>query len=168
MAEVKAFRWKGPGVLHITGRPDKKLVVVPPYEPGVIEHGCIVKDPVNIAALGQERIASLIKDGQAETVNWTEQVLGFVRPDAPAFDAAENPDGSLAIADAQASRDHLQATMELEDHISEQLRVTAATLSEREKEAANAALRKIGIPNTPATRGGDAPAFAPAGPDIRT
>lgn len=159
MADVKAFRWKGPGVLHITGRPDKKLVVVPPYEPGQIEHGCIVKDPVNIEALGQARIASLIAAGSAELVTWTDSLKGFVREDA-------KPQESLTLMDAKTSEEALQPTVEFEKFVGDTIADAAAKLSPTEKAAADHELKKMGAAATSQVAAGGAIAGGPkAGPD---
>jgi len=160
MAEVKAFRWKGPGVLHIKGRPDGKLIVVPPYEPGVIEHGCIVKDPVNIAALGQDRIASLIAAGQAEIVTWTDQIKGFVREDAKLEE-------SMTLSDVKASEGELQKTVDFEKHVEETTAEIAKTMSPTEKANAEHELKKMGMAATAPVLAGGAIAGGPkAGPDV--
>jgi hypothetical protein len=135
MAEVKAFRWRGPGVLHIKGRPDGKLVVVPPYEPGEIEHACIVKDPVNIAALGQERVVSLIKAGSAEPITWVDGIKGFVREDAKE---------SLTLQDVQASEEQLQPTAEFEASVQKENLEKAATMTPADRAAAEHELRRLG------------------------
>jgi hypothetical protein len=140
MAEIKAFRWLGAGVLHIK-RADGKLVIVPPHEAGVIERRCIVKDPQNLAALGQDRIAQLVKDKLAEVVTWTDQVGGFLHEDAKE---------SLTLQDAQASEAHLQPTAEFEASVQKANAESAATMSPADRAAAEHELRRIGGPATTA------------------
>ena len=156
--EIKAFRWKGPGVLHIS-RPDGKLKVIPPYTPGEIEHGCLVKDPVNVDALGQARIAALVAEGKAEVITWADNIAGFIRPDAKAAE-------STTLADAQASEVQLQEVHSMDVHAEKQMAKAAEKLSDSEKEKAAHDLRKMGPAGPVVTRGGDAPSFTPPSPDI--
>ena len=80
--KLQAFRWKGPGVLHIQRAAGERRVV-PAYEPGQIEKACIVKDPENLAALGAARITEFIASKQAEPVNWVEGLAGMLKEDSP-------------------------------------------------------------------------------------
>lgn len=163
MAEIKAFRFLGPGVLHIK-RTDGRLAVIPPYEPGITEQKCIVKDPVNIESLGQPRIASLIAAGQAEQITWSDQLASFLHPDAKGFNP-ETGEGNPYVFDIEASEAHLQETHVFESAVQAQTAELAKNMSPAEKEAAAMELRKIGLGGTVATRGTDQPAFTPAGPD---
>jgi hypothetical protein len=143
MAEVKAFRWKGPGVLHIK-RPDGKLEVVPPYSPGEIEKGCNVRNPMNIEALGQERIASLIAAGQAEPIKWTDDIAAFLKNDPPPLDP-ETGVGSLAVSDVVSSEAELQKTHTFETFVQKANDEKAKEMSPTEKAQAEHELRKVGM-----------------------
>ena len=143
MAEVKAFRWKGPGVLHIK-RPDGKLEVVPPYSPGEIEKGCNVRDPVNIESLGQARIAALIASGHAEPIKWTDEIAAFLKNDPPPLDP-ETGQGSLAVSDAKSSEAALQETHKFETFVQKANDEKAKEMSPTERAAAEHDLRKVGM-----------------------
>jgi hypothetical protein len=159
MAEVKSFRWKGPGVLHLK-RLDGSLAVIPPYEPGIIEHGCIV----NVAKykdLDQDRIASLITAGAAEAVRWIEEAVGMLRPDA-------KPEESLTLGDAQRSEAEFARTglVAFENNVTEMTAKLGEQMSPTEREKAAHELRKMGPQGPIVNLGGDKPAFAKAGPDL--
>ncbi len=156
MADVKSFRFLGPGTLHIS-RPDG-LRVIPPYIPGEIERACIVSDPVNLESLGQPRIASLFAEGRAEPVKMTQEIMAFLKADDP---------NSLTLADARASEAELQSTYTFDSAVQKQTEELAKNMSPAEKEAAAFELRKMGMGATAkiATLGPDRPAFTPAGPD---
>ena len=154
MAEVKAFRWKGPGVLHIK-RPDGKLEVVPPYSPGEIEKGCNVRDPVNIEALGQARIAALIAAGQAEPIKWTDDIAAFIKNDPPPFDPKTN-EGSVALSDAMSSEAALQESHKFGTFAAAAIAEHAKEMSPTEKAKAEHELRKMG--------GMEGARIAPTGP----
>lgn len=156
MADMKCFRWRGPGMLTI-GRKDG-LKCIPPYTPGEVERACLVKDPVSLEALGAARIQSLIDAGQAEAVAWSDNIMSFLKPDDP---------NSLVLADVQAAEVELGKTYAFDSAVAEQTAKLAESMSPAEKEAASYELRKMGLGATAkiATLGPDRPALTPAGPD---
>lgn len=99
----KAYRWRGGllgkdstgnpvfgGVLHIRipdggdgTFPTGRVVVIPRYSPGECERACIIRDPVNLAALGEARIADLVKVGSLEPVKWSDDLLSWLHADSP-------------------------------------------------------------------------------------
>lgn len=124
----KAYRWRGgfqgndrfgqpvyAGVLHIRipvganeaaeAMGNTRIVIVPPYEPGVCERACVIRDPVNLAALGDFRIAALVKEGSLEPVKWSEDILSWLHADSPDMerDLAEATVIAQASADATAA-----------------------------------------------------------------
>ena len=104
--KLQAFRWKGPGVLHIQ-LPTGERIVVPAYEPGSIEKACIVRKSENLSALGAPRIAEFIKDGKAEAVNWVEGLEGMLKEDnGPALaDAVQAQEIATESASVSKSRE---------------------------------------------------------------
>ena len=106
--KLQAFRWRGPGALHIQ-RPTGERIVVPAYKAGEIEKLCIVKDPENLAALGAARIAEFIKNSQAEAVNWVDNLANMIRDDsgpdlADAKQAQEIATESAAVSKSRADQ----------------------------------------------------------------
>ncbi len=159
MAEVKAFRWKGPGDLHLKALVDGHLVVIPPYIAGEIEKGCIV-NVEKYRDLDQARIQSFFKEGQAEPVRWTDDVMNFIRPDATASE-------SMTLDDAKKSEDHLQPTVQFEQFVADQTAEIAKKMSPTEKATAEHELRKMGAAATAKVAQGGAIAGGPkAGPDV--
>jgi hypothetical protein len=140
MAEIKAFRWLGPGRLDIAKGKGGKYVIIPPYVPGICERKCNVKDPENIAALGQARIAQLIKDGMAEPINWSDAVSAYLRSDAKPQNI-ETGEGSPELPDVETIAERAQEISNLHDFVQEESAKLATDATNRE---ASAALHKMG------------------------
>jgi len=101
---ARAYRWLGPGVYHLK-TPDLKVRVVPPHTPGEIEHACIIRDPKEIAVMGEKLIADFIRDGRLQEINWTEEFAGIFHPDA-------SPENSLVVRDVLEAQPIAQTALD--------------------------------------------------------
>ncbi len=91
MAEkLKAFRWLGPGSLHV--RRGDVIRVVPPAS-SEIKRSCIVKDTAELESLGATRIKEIIEGSQGEYVTLVEGALDLL-----------GKDGGQELKDAQEAQ----------------------------------------------------------------
>lgn len=73
----RAFRWKGPGVLHIRNPDTNTTVVVPPgdHDDYLRDPRANVKNKENLLLLGWEQVENFIKQGLASAITLTDEVV---------------------------------------------------------------------------------------------
>ena len=102
----KAFRWLGPGVLHIHHKSGEVVVVPPGGKPS------IVRKVENLIALGAERIEHLIKAGYAEELKIVDGIMEAIRPSV----------GTMTEDELTAAQTQAQETADAEKALSAQAR----------------------------------------------